>query len=286
MEKQSTMKFQSLVPFLAISFGLTWGIAALLILFPEPIEAIFGELSMTNPLFILAVYAPAFAAFILVARQGGTAGLRSFLSRLLLWRCAYGWYLFLLLGIPLIMYGGVTLKGALADDPFPFSPWYHMFPALAIALFIGPVEEFGWRGVALPLLQQRFAPIWAGLILGVIWGLWHIPAFLLGGTPQSAWSFGPFFIGAIAICVIMTPLFNASGGSILLPALLHFQLNNPIYPDAQPYDTVLLTAAAIVIVAVYRKTLFSRDGAVQEVIPTFKTELVDQQQPESGETGT
>jgi len=286
VEKQSTMKFQSLVPFLAISFGLTWGIAALLILFPEPIEAIFGELSMTNPLFILAVYAPAFAAFILVARQGGTAGLRSFLSRLLLWRCAYGWYLFLLLGIPLIMYGGVTLKGALADDPFPFSPWYHMFPALAIALFIGPVEEFGWRGVALPLLQQRFAPIWAGLILGVIWGLWHIPAFLLGGTPQSAWSFGPFFIGAIAICVIMTPLFNASGGSILLPALLHFQLNNPIYPDAQPYDTVLLTAAAIVIVAVYRKTLFSRDGAVQEVIPTFKTELVDQQQPESGETGT
>lgn len=267
MEKHSRMEFRSLAPFLAISFGMTWGIAALLILFPGPIEAIFGELSMTNPLFILAVYAPAFAAFILVARQGGAQGLRRYLSRLLLWRCPFGWYICLILGIPLVMYGGVALKGTLGEDPFPFSPWYHMFPALAVALFIGPIEEFGWRGVALPLLQQRYTPFWAGLILGVIWGLWHIPAFLLGGTPQSAWSFGPFFIGAIAICVIMTPLFNASRGSILLPALAHFQLNNPIYPDAQPYDTILIVAAAIVVVVVCRKSMFRRDSAVKEVIP-------------------
>lgn len=261
------MGIRSLLPFLVITFGLTWGLAALFVLFPEPIEAVFGELSMTNPLFILAVYAPAFAAFILVARQAGTKGLRHFLSRLLLWRSPLGWYVFLAAGIPFLMYCGVTLKGTLGDDPFPFSPWYHMFPALALALFIGPIEEFGWRGVALPLLQQRFAPIWAALILGVIWGLWHIPAFLLSGTPQSAWSFGPFFVAAVAICVIMTPLFNASRGSILLPALVHFQLNNPVYPDAQPYDTIAFTVAAVVIVVLNRKTMFIRDGAVTEVVP-------------------
>ena len=61
----------------------------------------------------------------------------------------------------------------------------------AAALLIGPVEEIGWRGVALPLLQRRYAPLWASLILGAFWGFWHLPAFLLSGTEQSAWSFGP-----------------------------------------------------------------------------------------------
>jgi membrane protease YdiL (CAAX protease family) len=61
---------------------------------------------------------------------------------------------------------------------------------MAVALFIGPIEEFGWRGVALPLLQRKFAPFWAGLILGGIWGAWHIPAFLMSGTPQCL-VFGP-----------------------------------------------------------------------------------------------
>lgn len=98
------------------------------------------------------------------------------------------------------------------------------------------MEEFGWRGLALPLLQQKFAPIWAGLILGVIWGFWHLPAFLLSGTPQSTWSFTPFFAGSVAVSVIVTTLFNKSHGSILLPIIFHFQLNNPIWPDAQPYD--------------------------------------------------
>jgi uncharacterized protein len=85
----------------------------------------------------------------------------------------------------------------------------------------GPVEEIGRRGLALPLFQRRFSPIWASLILGMIWGIWHLPAFLLSGTPQSAWSFTPFFVGAVAISVIVTPMFNHSCGSIFLPALFH-----------------------------------------------------------------
>jgi membrane protease YdiL (CAAX protease family) len=120
--------------------------------------------------------------------------------------------------------------------------------------------------VALPLLQRRMAPLWAGLVLGAIWGLWHVPAFLLGGTPQSAWSFAPYFIGVVTISVILTPLFNASRGSILIAALYHFQINNPIFPDAQPWDTVAFVVAALVIVVLNRKALLSRETAVTEVL--------------------
>lgn len=261
------MPFQLLIPYFAITFGLAWAAIGALILFQEPIEAVFGELSAGNPFFMLAVYAPAIAAFTLVSRRGGLGGLRRFLSRLLLWRVHWGWYLFLLAGIPLLFYGGAALKGNLASEPFPFPTWYDVIPALAFMLVLGPIEEFGWRGFALPLLQQRMAPIWAGLILGAIWGAWHLPAFFLSGVPQGAWSFFPFFLGAVAIGVIVTPLFNASGGSILLPLLLHWQLNNPVFPDAAPHDTVLFVAAAIGVVIIHRDTMFRREGAVTEVIP-------------------
>ncbi|MGB8622698.1 MAG: CPBP family glutamic-type intramembrane protease, partial [Paracoccaceae bacterium] len=119
---------------------------------------------------------------------------------------------------------------------------------------------------ALPLLQRRLAPVWAGLVLGLIWGVWHLPAFLLSGTPQSAWSFTPFLLGSVAISVIVTPLFNAARGSILLPALMHFQLNNPLWPDAQPFDIPIFVAAAAIVVWLNRATMFRR-GGVTRVIP-------------------
>jgi membrane protease YdiL (CAAX protease family) len=109
-------------------------------------------------------------------------------------------------------------------------------PALGVALLIGPVEELGWRGVALPLLQRRWAPLWASLILGGFWGLWHLPAFLLSGTPQSAWSFGPYVVGVLALSVMLTPMVNAARGSLLITALFHFQMNGPAWPDAQPWE--------------------------------------------------
>ena len=142
-----------------------------------------------------------------------------------------------------------------------------MVAALVLAAIKGPMEEFGWRGLALPLLQRRLAPLWAGLILGAIWGLWHMPAFLLSGTQQSEWSFTAFFAGCLAISVIVTALFNESKGSILLSAFFHFSLMNPIFPDAQPYDTYLLIVVAVLIVWRKRNNMLKRQGAVVEVIP-------------------
>ena len=270
---QRQIPFRSLIPFLLIAFGLTWGIFALLILFTEPVERIFGELSGHHPLFILAVYAPAIAAFSIVTYHAGLRGLRQYLSRLLLWRCSAAWYAFLLLGVPLIFVVGALWKGSLFTDEFPFDSFQAVVAVLALTLIIGPVEEFGWRGLALPLLQRRLAPIWASLAIGIIWGFWHLPAFLLGGTPQSAWSFTPFFAGTIALSVIVTPLFNASRGSILLPALFHFQLTNPLWPDAQPYDTVVVIIVAAGVVWLNREAMFSREQAVTEVVPPIKTRL-------------
>jgi uncharacterized protein len=265
--------FRSFTLFMLITFGLAWGILGLYIFLPELMETVFGQLTGNHPLFFLAVYAPAIAAFTLVARNGGIVGLRRFLGRVLLWRCSYAWYAFLIIGIPLIFIGGSALRGNLFTEPFQFASLQALLMALVLASIKGPVEEFGWRGLALPLLQRKLAPIWAGLILGVIWGLWHFPAFLLSGTQQSEWSFTVFFAGCLGISVIATALFNRSRGSILLSAFFHFSLMNPIFPDAQPYDSYLLIAVAALIVWWNRKVMFTMEGSVTEVIPHGKPTL-------------
>ena len=186
---KSQIPFSALIPFLLIAYGLAWGIVALFIVFPDQMTALFGEISGQHPLFFLAVYAPAIAAFIIVMYHSGAHGLRRFLTRLFLWRCSPRWYAFLVVGVPLLFYGGAALKGNLFAEPFPLSSFQSLLIALLLAAIKGPIEEFGWRGLALPLLQCRFTPLWAALILGIVWGFWHLPAFLLSGTQQSTWSF-------------------------------------------------------------------------------------------------
>jgi len=267
------MKTKTLIPFLALTFGLTWGIAALLIFFTDQVVAIFGEISSSNPLYILAVYAPGIVGVFLVWRSYGLKGLGSFFRRLTLWRMPLVWWLFLLLGIPAIKYIGAALNGTISD-PFPYSPWYLVFPALAHSFFLGTIEEFGWRGLALPLLQRKMAPVWAGLVVGAIWAAWHIPAFLMSGLQYSAWSAVPFFGGVIALSVILTPLFNSAGGSLLIAYLYHFQMMNPIIPDAQPWENLLFALAAVVIVVLNRHTMFKKGSGVTEVLmPTNAASL-------------
>jgi uncharacterized protein len=265
--KNPAVPVMALVPFVLISFGLAWGIVALYLFLPDSMTGLFGQLSGQHPLFFLAVYAPAIAALVIVGIVTGAAGLRRFLSRLLLWRGSWGWYAFLLIGVPLLFYLSAVIQGLPLTPPTPFTSVSALLAALFFMAIKGPIEEIGWRGLALPLLQRRLAPIGAGLILGVVWGVWHLPAFLLSGTPQSEWSFAAFFVGAVAISVIVTPLFNQSHGSVLLPALFHFQLINPIWPDAQPYDSVVFVAAAAVVVWIHRRQMFDRAMAVTEVVP-------------------
>ena len=252
--------------FFALTFGIAWGIVVILIAFQDALEAVLGELSAGHPLFILAVYAPAIAAFSLVLWHGGWTGIRAFLFRLTLWRAHIGWYGVMLVVVPLIFYMGALIGGLPLAPPEPRG-LAAMIGLMAFMLVLGPVEEFGWRGYALPLMQRRMTPFWAGLWLGVVWAVWHLPAFYLGGTPQSQWDILPFMVGAVAVSVIVTGFFNAAGGSILVSILFHWQLVLPIWPDAQPWDVVLFIVLAGVVVWVDRRRMFSGQDAATEVMP-------------------
>ena len=77
VDRPTGMTFRSVWAFFALTFALSWGIVALLIAFPDRIEAMFGEMGYTNPVFILAVYAPGIIAVLMVWKHYGLTGLGS-----------------------------------------------------------------------------------------------------------------------------------------------------------------------------------------------------------------
>ena len=155
-------------PFLALTFVIAW-LPLLFYLFAGAhVTAVLGAISVWHPLFFVAVYAPAIAALVLVGHAFGAVGLGRFLSRLALWRAPRFWVIFLIAGIPAIYFLGSAIKGNVASAPVLTSTATAMLPAMGLMLILGPLEEIGWRGMALPLLQRVMAPLWAGLLLGVI----------------------------------------------------------------------------------------------------------------------
>lgn len=243
------------------------GLIGFYICFPATAATRFGEISGSHPFFFLATWAPAIAAFAVVVFFAGASGVRAFLSRLLIWRQSGEWIAFILIGLPLVFVAGSLIKGGPVLAPLPPEGAGAMVALLFMMLFLGPIEEFGWRGIAQPLLQRHMAPIWAGMLIGAVWGIWHLPAFALAGTVFGGGDFWPFFIGNITLAVLVTPIPNRSRGSLLWPMLFHWQLINPFWPDAQPWDTWILVAVAVVVVWWNHDSMFTREGAVTEVVP-------------------
>jgi len=124
--------------------------------------------------------------------------------------------------------------------------------------------------------------MWAGLALGRVVAFWHTPSFLLSGTKQSAWAFWPFFLGVVAISVILTPMFNAAKGSLLVAGLFHAQMNNPIWPDAQPWDMWLFVTVAVVVAVVNRRALLDRVEAATAIVMSGHEPADTTQDPASG----
>ncbi len=267
--QRAVVPSRALVPFAAATFAITWAIIGGYVVFPEGMARAFGEIGGSHPLYFVATWAPAISAVVLVMAYSGRGGLQAFLSRVLIWRAPPKWWLFILVVIPLVFMAGSLIKDGPLLTPLPPEGAGPLLSLMAMMLFLGPVEELGWRGVAQPILQRHVAPIWAGAIIGATWGLWHLPAFFLAGVVYEDWNFLPFFVGNVTLAVLVTPMLNASRGSLLLPMAFHWQLIDPFWPDAQPWDTWILVAVAAAVVWWTRDEMFSREGAITEVIPQF-----------------
>jgi membrane protease YdiL (CAAX protease family) len=260
-----------LIGYFVLALGITWLYVLLLLIRPGlPVAP--------------AAIGPTAAAFIMTALTGGWPATRELLRRMVRWRVGSVWYLFTLVVIPLVyLLGAIIVAGGLPAVPgslllrlargYPI--WFVMILVIGGPLF----EEPGWRGFALPRLQQRYGPLAGSLILGLLWGLWHMPMYLLpsfstenGGLSLSA--IGVFLLGALTFTVIMTWVFNHTRGSVLLAILVHTSINifqlvvNQLYPSQADSEVNILIGFGVLALAILiatRGRLGYRDAHGQAV---------------------
>ena len=258
---------RNVIPFLLLAFGISWGCTWLLMAPPQWMPAILREQGVTNPLYVIAVWSPAIVAITLIIGGAGLGGLRRYFGRLFDVGVPWQWWAFVLLALPAVKILGAILNGTPTAGLLITQPFGQVLGITIFMLFLGPVEEFGWRGFLLPLMKRVITPALAGLIIGLLWAVWHIPAFFLDGAPHTAWSMFPFIIGVTSVGVIMAVAYNKTNGNLLFPILLHWQLNIAFWPEAQPWENYLNLALAIVLLWVHRDVMFSHGKGFTTVVP-------------------
>lgn len=198
-----------LIAFFVLAYLLTWWIYPLLKF--SPLIGIFG------------LFGPALAAIIMAAVTGGKPGVKALLSRVVRWRVGLPWYL-IALGLPTVL--SIATAGLSYLLGVSESIQVGALTVLELVLFVLVVgEELGWRGYALPLLLEKRSAVTASLILGALWGLWHLPTFLVPGTPQYGLPVTAFVLLTIEYSILMTWVFLHTLGSVLIATLFHGAIN-------------------------------------------------------------
>ena len=194
--------------------------------------------SPSMALYLVGLMGPLVAGIVVSALLSGGPGVRSLLAQGVKWHFALRWYLVAILAIPSIN----LLNIAIFHDSVPANMgWLVIVPVLIFGqIWVVIAEEFGWRGFALPRLQNRFGSLGATLILGPIWALWHLPMFFTQGSPQYSENvLASLAMYAIIMCfisIILTMLYNRSGGSVLACMLFHAFLNIAAFTVQVPPD--------------------------------------------------
>ena len=176
----------------------------------------------------VAAFGPAVAALIVIARTQGYTGVGAWLRRLVQWRVGIQWYLFALLGIPLLMLIGESVIHGMRPFQALAQQWpllfTHYLPYVALTtLATGLAEEPGWRGFAQPHFQAKYGPLLGTFLLGLLWAGWHLPNLLF--QPGGLSTFGLWFAATLVNAFVLAWVYNATNGSVLLVMVLHAAQN-------------------------------------------------------------
>ncbi|MDQ5853289.1 MAG: CPBP family intramembrane metalloprotease [Chloroflexota bacterium] len=243
--------------FVVLAFVLTW---------PWLIADALGSrglipfrLTLSGPgivLVLLMSYGPTFAALIATWATEGSPGLRALLRRLLPWRASLGWYIIALAGPAALAFAAGQFQELLGATwrplPAPLLQVTLMGVLASVIHGVANGEEIGWRGFALPRLQERHSALNASLILGAIWAAFHIPImFTLGGVggSQTFATLLPFLAGTLAMSVVVTSIFNATSGSLIAVILLHGAMNSwpEVFAPAESSSGITWTGSALMV---------------------------------------
>jgi membrane protease YdiL (CAAX protease family) len=218
--------------FFLLAYGITWSIWT-----PISYGYVQGSIELSPSivlLYTLGGFGPLLAAAIVAVLSGQS--LRAWFSQALKWRVSIKWWLAALF-IPVLLYAAMAGIHVLLGGKFNLSEVSPLLsvPGVFLTVFLwgGGNEELGWRGLALPRLQERHNALLSSLIIGVVWTIWHAPPGIIElGFVKWAVDL-PFYMTTVTgISFVATWLYNGSGGSVLLTMVFHASVNasQSLYP--------------------------------------------------------
>ena len=271
MKSAKTVKeaYVFLVLTLALSWFVFWGPLALF-----KITAISFLSDDKGPwwaigLFLIGGFVPSLLAIFLTWKKEGLSGLRKLGQHIIQFKLGWQWYMFTFLIVIAGTAGQITINRLLGNT-FNGTLFLTQLGSFLPLLILGPLsEEIGWRGYALPRLQTRWNALTSSVIVGVFWGLWHLPLFMMVGTSQHELGdpFISFLIKITASSILYTWLYNNTKHSLWSAILLHWLYTyaslvvssgitrSPLYNWLECLPYVII---AIVIVLIWKPQTLSR----------------------------
>lgn len=229
--------------FFALVFAFSWGLWLPIILITSGKDLGDNVLSIVLLLEVLGGFAPMAAALTLVIRKHGWKEGWQFIRQVFDFRTKPIYFLFALI-VPLVIHMvthylvplfNLEVANTLIPEDFMVGVprWVLAIPYFFfIGILGGGQEEFGWRGYAQQPLQERFGVFRASLLIGLVWGIFHLPLWFIPGDPHGTQPFPAFVIQTITVSLVYALLYNASGQKLIIPVLFHAMWNTapPLYP--------------------------------------------------------
>lgn len=272
---KTIMKKYPVASFFVLAYTISWVLwipVVLIIKFVLPAGQDPGWLMIP---MLVGTYSPTIAAVMMTRILEGKQGVKKLWAKFLVWRVGFRWYLVAFLIAPIAILAAMAIYslqgGALGSfDP---SQWFMVLlgPVFALPLFLG--EELGWRGYALPRLQQKHSGLWSSVIVGVLWTFWHAPAFwapegtAISGQPVTLFAVGWYLIFMIGISILHTFIYNNTKGSVLLAVLFHGVYTGPnvfpLFPDISSTALNQIVKLAVIPIWVIAILIIARFGAAR-----------------------
>jgi membrane protease YdiL (CAAX protease family) len=256
-----------------IAFAFSW-----ILWFPGILQS-RGVISTPLPLLLFLLvgsFGPFISSFLLTYREEAKPGVKRLWKRALNFKIPIKW-LALIIFLPLcitgislyikILFGGEKPDLQLMTNPIA------ILVTFLFLFFLGGsfAEEFGWRGYVLDRLQQRWNALISSLILGFIWGLWHLPLFFAEGLSQSYIPFWAFLMWTISSSILFTLFHNNTNGNILVALLFHTMgnLSYALFPIVEMkhggdqkgfiYCSILYAIISMIVVLIWGYKKLSRN---------------------------
>ena len=256
-----------LVKFFLIAYSITWLLQLPRVLADNQLAQVPEFL---QSLSLIAPIGPFIAAFYLTAKAGGREGMKSLWKRGLDFTFEKKWLAIVFL-VPVITSGLTILIINLLGgkilwelQPLPLMLAVPIF--IVIFLTQALPEEYGWRGFALDRLQSRWNALSASLILGFLWGLWHLPLHFMSGTTQEIIPVAEFILKQMVGAIFFTWIYNNTNRNVFLAILFHAIWN--VFGGLIPYWVTsqgrwvnfgVELILALIIVAAYGAKTLARD---------------------------